>query len=266
MSSKTDDIVQKFCSSHPLNTNCVCYNQVNKISLGVANQNAIYNQKLDAWRAEDNTKLQEYNARLLAYNNSYNATALNLDNFKETLILYYNENPDDHYSTSMYEKSRDYYDGWGVSYRNIWTFTYREDYKNSKLLDFKNAHDPSIVSPYIKTDQPINSQTPIHAMCCSNSINAGSSAITNVIQTCNQTIVDQSAQLDADDKKKKREDKKRADKIAAQESAANDEAKKNNEIAAAAAAQKLKIAIAIILVIAFILIAAGVVTFLALKK
>ena len=57
--------------------------------------------------------------------------------------------------------------------------------------------------------------------------------------------------------------KKRADKIAAQEAHANDEAKKNNEIAAAVAAKKLKIAIAII---SFILIAAGIVTFVVLKK
>ena len=214
MSTKTDDIVKKFCTSHPLNTSCVCYNTANLVAIESAKQ---------------------FNARVNAYNDSYNALSSQLDSFKPTLILYWNEKPDDHYSTNIYEKSREYYDGWGVSYKNIWTFTYREDYKNTKLLEFKNAHDPSIISPYISSQPPTNSQTPIHQMCCSNSINAGESPVTNVLQTCNQTIVEQSIKEASDEK-----EKKRADKVAAQEAAANDEAKKNNEIAAAAAAKKTK--------------------------
>lgn len=235
MSTKTDDIVKKFCTSHPLNTSCVCYNTANLVAIESAKQNSIYNQKFDEWRANDDAKRQEFNARVNAYNDSYNALSSQLDSFKPTLILYWNENPDDHYSTNIYEKSREYYDGWGVSYKNIWTFTYREDYKNTKLLEFKNAHDPSIISPYISSQPPTNSQTPIHQMCCSNSINAGESPVTNVLQTCNQTIVEQSIKEASDEK-----EKKRADKVAAQEAAANDEAKKNNEIAAAAAAKKTK--------------------------
>jgi hypothetical protein len=246
------DLAKAYCGSHPSDTACICLNNTIAQIAFAEKENAENNAKMAAWKAEDDKNQQDYDNRLATYNEQYRQLKNFLDTFSVSKIVGWAQEPDSStYPPDTYDIVRSYYDGWGASYRSKWTFTYKQSYKDAKLNAFKQENYPDPATR-VRTEQPNLVTHDLVTQCCANVINPGLSSIDNVMQSCNQKIINITA-ADAAAKKKADDDAAAAAKKKADDDAAAAVAKKKAIDDAAAAATKKKHTF-IIAIVAFIIL------------
>ena len=207
--SDQDDIndakITKYCADHPKDPSCACINTATKLVQNAKSEQAAYDKKYAAWldlNKHNEAALAKYNADLAAYIKT-------LQDWSDVQIKSYRDDTPNYDSTKDYIM-REYYDGWGWSYRNKWTIKHTPAYINQLAGVWKITNTLPNTPP-----QPNYSPPSLTVPCCNNTITGNIQSISDVIQSCQQQIINNKDMNKPDDKKsgdKKSGDKKSGDK------------------------------------------------------
>ena len=174
-----DAKITKYCADHPTDPSCACINTATKLVQNAKSEQAAYDKKYAAWldlNKHNEAALAKYNADLAAYIKT-------LQDWSDVQIKYYYEDTPNYDSTKDYIM-REYYDGWGVSYRNKWTIKHTDAYINQLTGVWKTTNALPNTPP-----QPNYSPPSLTVPCCNNTITGNIQSISDVIQSCNQQIL-----------------------------------------------------------------------------
>jgi cell division septation protein DedD len=172
-----DAKITKYCADHPKDPSCACINTATKLVQNAKSEQAAYEKKYADWldlNKHNEDALTKYNADLAAYIKT-------LQDWSDVQIKYYNEDTPNYDSTKDYIL-REYYDGWGLWYRNKWTIKHTDTYINQLTGVWKTTNALPNTPP-----QPNYSPPSLAVPCCNNTIKG--SSMTDIIQSCNQQIL-----------------------------------------------------------------------------
>jgi hypothetical protein len=198
-SSSDADKVKKYCADNPTDPSCVCINTAEVLIDQVKNAQADYDEKYAEWKKNSDNYDRDYRNAIDSYNQRLWAFTNDLQNWSYVAYANYADGDPKYDSINNQISSPTWDHGTWFNYTNKFTITHKPEYIQTQLDRWKDYN----AIPQLQRPQPIPSSTPLSVQCCNNTITSTTN-ISNVIQSCNQSIIS--------NYNKKPEDKKPDDK------------------------------------------------------
>jgi hypothetical protein len=252
--SDDSDKVKKYCADNPKDPSCVCINTAEVLIDQAKNAQADYDEKYAEWKQDSDNYDRDYKKAEDSYNQRLWEFTNDLQNWSYVVLANYSDGTP-HYDSTINQISEPVWDhGKFFTYTNKFTVTHKPEYIKTQLDRWK---DYNVISKS-QRPQPISNSAPLSVQCCNNTITSTTN-ISNVIQSCNQSIINNYDDKKPDDKKpedknpddKKPEDKKPDDKKP-EDKKPDDKKPDDTKLDASSSNYALKITIIAIVVVLFL--------------
>ncbi len=204
--SDDSDKVKKYCADNPKDPSCVCINTAEVLIDQAKNAQADYDEKYAEWKKDSDDYDRDYKKAEDTYNQRLWAFTNELQNWSDVLYANYADGTPPYNSTINQISGPVWAYGKFFTYTNKFTVTHKPEYIQTQLDRWK---DYNVISKS-QRPQPIPNPAPLSVQCCNNAITSTTN-ISNVIQSCSQSIINDKKPDDKKPDDKKPDDKKPED-------------------------------------------------------